>query len=148
MESAGHELRRERVACFELIVWQDDLFEVLVDAETEISASQCDAINAHWQSRTRPFVLLLSCSQPFSYSFEASRRLGNSPMQGMLAVYCPNSVSRLSQEVAIGVNRSEHDHKIVRIFEQRDEAMAWLQLGLEQIRCATRVDVQPAQAAK
>ena len=116
-----------------IIVLDKDLAEVLIDDGVEMNtamvAAYHDFLLAHLQA---PFSLLINKINAYTYDFEAQGSLATLEQINAMAVVTYNRISMISTESLAAMPRSKEWN--LRIFSDRDEALAWLRS--EQIRVA------------
>ncbi|SHH23013.1 hypothetical protein [Ferrimonas marina] len=134
-------LRQFRLSFCNILQWSDFRFELLVDEGLEISAEQCREVNAFWPAlREQPYVLLVNCEQPFSYSFEASMEIGDPALQERVAIYTPNAASRFAHDSAVALNLMRYPDKKVQLFDRKVDALDWLAQGETAIRAQLKTN--------
>ena len=116
-----------------IIVLDKNLAEVLIDQGVEMNtamvAAYHDFLLTHLQA---PFSLLINKINAYTYDFEAQGSLATLEQINAMAVVTYNRISMISTESLAAMPRSKEWN--LRIFSDRDEALAWLRS--EQIRVA------------
>ena len=116
-----------------IIVLQDDLAEVLINdgivMDKEMVKQYHDFLLTHLRA---PFSLLINKVNAYSYDFDAQENLATLEQINAMAVVAYNRITRISTESLASMPRDGEWN--LKIFSERDTALAWLLSEQEKIR--------------
>lgn len=109
-----------------------DLIEVTVDEGVELSVAQVREAHAAFDrlSDGRPSGALISKLHSYTYSFSAQKLIFDQPRVLALAYHAPDPTRRMALGSLLDVAKRDIRFPI-KIFEQREEAIAWLREQLD-----------------
>ena len=119
-----------RLSFCKAIKLADDMAEFVVDEGVEFNLDRVDEyhfwITGHLRS---PYFLLIHKLHAYTYDFASQRKLGTLPGIQAAAFVVYSNVSELATEVMLSMPRESE--WIYRIFDNRDDAVAWLEYQRE-----------------
>ncbi len=108
-----------------IIILRDDVAEVIINDGVEMDAAMVDEYHdfllAHLHA---PFSLLVNKVNSYTYDFQAQEKLATLKQINAMAVVAYNRAARISTEMLATFPRDVDWN--LRIFSNRDEALAWL----------------------
>jgi hypothetical protein len=116
-----------------IVLLRDDIAEVIVNQNVEMDSAMIDAYHAFLVGHLRaPFSLLINKINTYSYTFEAQRKLVAIPEINAMAAVVYSQTSQLATEALARQQRGRTWN--LRIFYNREEALAWLEAEQEKRR--------------
>ena len=118
-----------RLSFGQIIKLQDNLAEIIVDSDVEFNMAMIAEYHS-WllDHLNAPFALLVNKKNPYTYTFDAQMNIANLPEIKAMAVVAYSKVTEESTNVLIDMPRKSKWN--IRIFDERDLAMNWLQAEL------------------
>ena len=108
-----------------IILLREDIAEVLINNGVEMDVKMVDQYHDFLLSHLRtPFSLLINKVNSYTYDFMAQKKLATLKEINVMAVVAYNRVTKISTEVLVSVPRDVEWN--LKIFSNRDEALAWL----------------------
>jgi len=108
-------------------ILREDIAEVIVDDGIEMDVNMVqqyhDFLLSHLKS---PFALLINKIHAYSYDFHAQEKIGTLQEINAMAVVAYNRTTIITTEMLASYPRERKWN--LKIFENRDEALAWLLL--------------------
>lgn len=114
----------------QIIKIQDNLVEVLVDADVEFNMDMIAEYHT-WmlENLNAPFAILANKINAYTYTFEAQMNIANLPQIKAMAVVSYSKATEESTNVLIGMPRKTKWN--IRIFDDRETALNWLRIELD-----------------
>lgn len=110
-----------------IIILREDIAEVMIDEGVQMNKEMVEQYHDFLLSHLRaPFSLLINKVNSYTYDFYAQEKLGTLKEINAMAVVAYNRVTRLTTETLASYPRDVEWN--LRIFPNRDEALAWLLL--------------------
>lgn len=107
-----------------------NLAEVIVSKGVEVNLTQVDEYHRFLLTHlNQPFGLLINRKYDYTYSFEAQLKIGNLPEVRAVAALVYNGTSAVSTLTL--KNLPDRRNVNMEIFRDRDLALAWLDLQLQ-----------------
>ena len=108
-----------------IIILREDIAEVMIDDGVRMNKEMVDQYHDFLLSHLRaPFSLLINKVNSYTYDFYAQETLATLKEINAMAVVAYNRVTRITTETLASYPR-DVEWKL-RIFSNRDEALAWL----------------------
>ena len=108
-----------------IILLREDIAEVLINNGVEMDVKMVDQYHDFLLSHLRtPFSLLINKVNSYTYDFMAQKKLATLKEINVMAVVAYNRVTKISTEALVSVPRDVEWN--LKIFSNRDEALAWL----------------------
>lgn len=118
-------MKNYRLSFAEIIIFQNNLAEVIVDDGIEINQVMVDEYHDFLLSNlVAPFSLLINKKHSYSYTFNAQKTIAHLDEILAMAVVSNTSGALMSTETLININGNVF--KNIKLFEERDEALYWL----------------------
>ena len=114
----------------QMIKLQENLVEVIVNTDVEFNMIMIAEYH-DWllENLVAPFGILINKKNVYSYTFEAQMNIANLPEIKAMAVVAYSKSTEESTNVLIDMPRKSKWN--IRIFEDHDIALNWLQLELD-----------------
>ena len=112
----------------------DDICEIVVDEGIEMDEGMVEEYHAFLLANLKaPFSLLINKENAYTYTFAAQKKLAMLDEINTMAVVVYSNISKLSTDtLAYSVPRETPWN--IRIFEARDDALAWLEKNQQRVR--------------
>ena len=108
-----------------IILLREDIAKVLINNGVEMDVKMVDQYHDFFLSHLRaPFSLLINKVNSYTYDFMAQKKLATLKEINVMAVVAYNRVTKISTEALVSVPRDVEWN--LKIFSNRDEALAWL----------------------
>lgn len=108
-----------------IIILREDIAEVIINDGIEMNAEMVDEYHNFLLSHLHaPFSLLINKVNSYTYDFQAQEKLATLKEINAMAVVAYNRATRISTEMLATFPRNVDWN--LRIFSNRDEALAWL----------------------
>ncbi len=106
----------------------DSIFEVTINEGAEIDEKCAEEAQIFWFNlRKEPYGLLVNNKNFFSYSFLGAKKIGDHSLERKTAVLVDNSLSVIQMSTVISLKELTGDVDNIKVFEDRDEAIKWLE---------------------
>jgi hypothetical protein len=116
-----------------IIILRDDIAEVMIDDGVIMDLAMVEQYHDFLLSHLRaPFSLLVNKVNAYSYDFDAQEKLATLKEINAMAVVAYNRVTKIATENLASFPRGVKWN--LRIFSDREEALAWLLSEQESIR--------------
>ena len=108
-----------------IIILRDDIAEVMIDDGVKMDMAMVEQYHDFLLSHLRaPFSLLVNKINSYTYDFDAQEKLATLTEIRAMAVVAYNRVTAITTETLASYPRNVKWN--LRIFSNRDEALAWL----------------------
>ena len=108
-----------------IIILRDDIAEVMIDEGVIMDTAMVEQYHDFLLSHLRaPFSLLVNKVNAYSYDFDAQEKLATLKEINAMAVIAYNRITKIATENLASFPRDVKWN--LRIFSNREEAMAWL----------------------
>ena len=115
-----------------IIILQEDIAEVIIDDEVVMNEPMVDHYHDFLLSHLSvPFSLLVNKVNSYTYDFNAQIKLATLVEINAMAVVAYNRITEITTESLVSYPRSEKWN--LKIFSNRNDAMAWLLLEQKKI---------------
>jgi hypothetical protein len=125
-------MQRYRLSFCNAIKLGDDIAELIVDEGVEFNLARVDEYHAwiagHLQS---PYLLLVNKLNAYNYDFASQIRIGTLPGIKAVGFVVYSKISKLGTQVMLSMPRDAN--WVYRIFDNRDEALNWLERQRETV---------------
>jgi len=106
----------------------DDIFEVTVNQGAVIDDRCAEEARIFWHDiRQEPYRLLVNNKNRFSYSFSGAQKIGAHPLEEKKAVVASDPSTEREMEVVLELKQLSEDLDNIKVFQDRDEALQWLE---------------------
>ena len=113
-----------------IIILRDDIAEVMINDGVIMDIAMVEQYHDFLLSHLHaPFSLLVNKVNSYTYDFDAQEKLGTLKEINAMAVVAYNRVTKITTETLASFPRDVKWN--LRIFSDRDEALAWLLSGQE-----------------
>lgn len=107
----------------------DNIFEVTINAGAVIDEKYSQEAEAFWRNlRVVPYGLLVNNKNEFSYSFMGAQKIGDHPLERKTAVLVDSEISKDQMVMVINLKKNVGNDVNRKVFQDRDEAIEWLQI--------------------
>ena len=108
-----------------IILLRDDIAEVIINESVEMDLDMVDAYHSFLLANLKaPFSLLINKINPYSYTYEAQKKLGTLEEIKAMAVVAYRRSTKTSTEALAAMPRSLAWN--LRIHSNREDALEWL----------------------
>ena len=119
-----------------IVILREDIAEVMINEGVQMNLAMVDQYHDFLLTRLdAPFALLINKVNSYSYDFDAQEKLATLKEINAMAVVTYSKVSRLATETLVSFPRKVKWN--IKIFSNRDEALAWLVSQQEAVRMHT-----------
>lgn len=110
----------------EIIILKDNLAEVIINEGVLFDIEMVNEYHCFLLNHlTAPFSLLINKKYPYTYTFNAQKKIGNLDEIHLMAVTVEGFSAKKSTEFLIGLNESNHWN--IKTFNTRLEALSWIE---------------------
>lgn len=110
-----------------VIIHSKYLIEAIPNEGADIDQSAADKANAFLEkAMTQSYGVLANLTNDFSFDFEGSLKLGNSPNEKRVAFLTTRPASERAMTTVIQAQKKSFPDKEMRFFNDREEALKWL----------------------
>ena len=108
-----------------VIILRDDIAEVMINDGVKMDIAMVEQYHDFLLSHLRaPFSILVNKINPYTYDFDAQEKLATLKEINAMAVVAYNPVTEITTEILASYPRNVKWN--LRIFSNRDDALAWL----------------------
>ncbi|MCW8826180.1 MAG: hypothetical protein OQK78_07125, partial [Gammaproteobacteria bacterium] len=106
----------------------ESLLEAIFHEGVEVDESVAAEANAFCDKiMTQPYGVLVNLANDFSVDFTGSLNIGNSPLEKRVAILTFRPASKIAMTTVIQSQKKSFPDKELRFFDDREEALSWLE---------------------